>query len=708
MGSKGDRPVETAPENPEPVADATAPAIRRWIPGAEDLGDWVLFLLIFAFYLRTMARDITWGDSAEFALVAAMGGVSHPTGYPLYTLILLFVATWIPLPVPVSVALVSALAAAASFPLLRRVMGALGVSPWIARAFCLMLAFSREIWIQASTPEVYALHLLFTSAILRELVRHEVDLRRMATWVGLALTHHLQSLFLIPGLIYRVWRAGVRPTPLTPVLVCAPLLLYLLLPWEATRERPFAWGQPDDVGSLLAHVSGRQFSYRMFRSGDEGMGVEVTRRTGEFMTQFDPAGLLGIAILGFALLGFRELTARDPRSVALAASATLTFLFAASYSIPDKDPYFITVTVILALLASVGVDALDRGLRKKHKKAPVRPRTPLPSLCLVLSLVPMVTNFRRADHSDDQSLRDYLEDVAEVTAPSGSLVLVENIQAWMGAVYLAKVEGKFPSTAFLCTYLTPLPWAMPQFARLFPQVTIPEDLVATIQRHRSALALDDMRRALTVEEGLAYLEKELVGRTLTDTERPTYSSALQQDPKGFLNQMLSEWVQRRMVEANLPQRPCYLALHRYDTPPKGWNGMVVEDRGMVLGLHREPVTTEMPALTFPAATDYPVDRIALPDKRRLARRYASILNRFGILHIQRGAHRTAEICFLGAVSRDAGYAVAHTNLGVLYEKHLKRPDRAVYHYQKSVDLDPGGDQATAIRGWLAKQRPPGS
>jgi tetratricopeptide (TPR) repeat protein len=324
---------------------------------------------------------------------------------------------------------------------------------------------------------------------------------------------------------------------------------------------------------------------------------------------------------------------------------------------------------------------------------------------MLLSLVPLMVNFQRADHSRDSSLRDYLEDVAEVATPSGSLILMENVQAWTGALYLAKVEGMFPHAAFFSSYLAPLPWALPQFARAFPQVVIPEGLGAELKKHRAVLALDDVRRGPGVEDGLVYVEKELMGRALTADEKASYSSGIEKDPKGFFNQMLAEWVQRRLVEANLDKMPCYLALHRFDTPAPMWNSMHVEDRGMILGLHRQPVTGALPSVTFPSATEYAVDHISLPERRRLARRYASILNRFGILNIQHGAHREAEVCFLGALSRDPKYAVVHTNLGVLYEKHLHRPERAQEHYRRSVELDPEGPQAKAILEWLARQKP---
>ncbi|MCE2853575.1 MAG: DUF2723 domain-containing protein, partial [Chloroflexaceae bacterium] len=53
-----------------------------------------LFVLFSSLYTLTASPDVQAGDSAEFQLVAAIGGVAHPTTYPLYTL-LAQLTTWI-------------------------------------------------------------------------------------------------------------------------------------------------------------------------------------------------------------------------------------------------------------------------------------------------------------------------------------------------------------------------------------------------------------------------------------------------------------------------------------------------------------------------------------------------------------------------------------------------------------------------------------
>ena len=45
------------------------------------------FLVAFAVYVRTVLPGVSVGDWAESEMIPARLGVMHPTGYPLYTLL---------------------------------------------------------------------------------------------------------------------------------------------------------------------------------------------------------------------------------------------------------------------------------------------------------------------------------------------------------------------------------------------------------------------------------------------------------------------------------------------------------------------------------------------------------------------------------------------------------------------------------------------
>ncbi len=71
-----------ASETPTPLHPHT-PTLRT--------GDYLLALasgvLAFMLYLRTLAPGLLGGDSGEFQFAAWLGGLAHPTGYPLYLML---------------------------------------------------------------------------------------------------------------------------------------------------------------------------------------------------------------------------------------------------------------------------------------------------------------------------------------------------------------------------------------------------------------------------------------------------------------------------------------------------------------------------------------------------------------------------------------------------------------------------------------------
>ena len=62
------------------MANAPSITIPRWVA-------LVVGAVAFALYLVTCSPTINFTDSGELVTVAWTGGIAHPPGYPLYTLI---------------------------------------------------------------------------------------------------------------------------------------------------------------------------------------------------------------------------------------------------------------------------------------------------------------------------------------------------------------------------------------------------------------------------------------------------------------------------------------------------------------------------------------------------------------------------------------------------------------------------------------------
>ena len=111
-------------------------------------------------YLKTLAPTVLSGDGARFQLVALRLGISHPPGYPLYTLIAHLFSS-IPLANPAfRVNLFSAVCGVLSLVSVYLITRKETGDVLIASLTCFVLAFSQMFWFLSIRAEVYTFYLL--------------------------------------------------------------------------------------------------------------------------------------------------------------------------------------------------------------------------------------------------------------------------------------------------------------------------------------------------------------------------------------------------------------------------------------------------------------------------------------------------------------------------------------------------------------------
>ena len=156
----------------------------------------LVFVSMLGLYLAGLAPGLLWGDSAEMQILAGIGGVAHPTGYPLFTLVgRLFTAlpfkdeAW-------RANLVSAWFAAATLALLAGVLVRRGLAAWAAVAGALAWGLSFTFWSTAQRCEVYSLATFVAVAAIACTLEAQAHGRRSMRFaagflLGLTLTGHL-------------------------------------------------------------------------------------------------------------------------------------------------------------------------------------------------------------------------------------------------------------------------------------------------------------------------------------------------------------------------------------------------------------------------------------------------------------------------------------------------------------------------------------
>lgn len=237
---------------------------RIWVPRGAALA-------AFALYVLAAPSGLYWLDSGELAASGLGLGVAHPTGFPLY-MVLVKAAGLVPLgELAFRVNLLSAACAALAVLWVAQLVMAVckddGAAIGGAAAAALTLAVSLTFFRQATVAEVYAPTAAVLAYALRAFVRVASgggarDGLVLAAVCGLGLAVH--STFALIGapvavlLVVRLYR-GARWTlamPMVTVLVAGGLLLYLPVRAAAAPQPSIQWERTDTAAGLGTHLSG--------------------------------------------------------------------------------------------------------------------------------------------------------------------------------------------------------------------------------------------------------------------------------------------------------------------------------------------------------------------------------------------------------------------------------------------------------------------
>lgn len=452
--------------------------------------------LAFVLYGLTSPPGITWRhsgeDGAEFAAVGRTFGVTHPTGYPLFTLLLRIASlganetAW-------RATLLSNLAGAAGIVLAtllfweigRRVVAGRPASGGTSRLPVLgaavaaaVLAVSPLWWSQSIIVEVYALHLVFVTLGLWLALRFNGRPRLfwfLAYLAGLALTHHLQFVLAGPSLLILVLASGIATAEKQPedprpgflayvvpaaLLFLVPLTLYAVLFLRSRLDPVLDWGDPETWEQLWWVVRGEQYRFRMFTSKP----AEVMERLSMFLNTRFPEQF-GWTVIPLGFVGIVALWIRARAIfVALGLYAILQVAFTVNYAIPDPEAYYLPVSLAWGAFVAAGVT----GLAGLFKGSTVRDRS-LPAAVVIAAVVlsgPLATlpaRWRNISLAGDTAAEDYSRTVIG-TVPPGSLILSDGDGRTFALWYRQSVTGRSDVTVVYRSLLV-WPWYRENVAR---------------------------------------------------------------------------------------------------------------------------------------------------------------------------------------------------------------------------------------------------
>lgn len=334
-------------------------------------------LIAFYYYARTVQPGVgPFLDSVEYQTTVAVGGVSHPPGYPLYTFLgQLFTALpwwgrWAPFGDNLAFRLnfMSVVSAAITVLLMARLIYHLTLKPWAAFLGALALAGAVRFWFQATYTELYAVYSLMLTATLLALVvwmqtRRDRYYYLSVILYALSFGVNAPAIMLLPAWLWATLTTDVgmlrRPRQLliTLGLVALAAAQYVYVPWRAFLVGPPAFCNycPTSWDETPAFLSGQVWRdihivfgvaarYWLQRWADSGY---------QMMLQFWP---LGVAL---GAVGLWELARARWRLAGLFVWGLAgTWLFVVTYNVVDWADFITPVCVFYAPLIGVGMAAV--------------------------------------------------------------------------------------------------------------------------------------------------------------------------------------------------------------------------------------------------------------------------------------------------------------------------------------------------------------
>lgn len=457
----------------------------------------VLLLLLCAL---AVPGHVQAGDAGEFATIMLEGGIPHPSGYPWMRLLGVPARALraLGLPPAAAAAWPCALAGVAAWlvlwPLLARWAGRAPATVAVA-----VLATASPVLVHVHDSEVWGPHLLAAALIVRLCARADPRPWQLGLGFGLAVSHHLSAVLLLPVVVGAAWP---RPWSWRRLATnaaqgvgagLAGLSPYLTL--AIGSGGPWRWGETHSAGGLLRHVLRADYGVLALSLHPEdpavidqwsrGVRVVGSALSGGLASSAWAAALVLVLVAALALR--RPAAAAPGPWWGLWGSVLATTLaFPAAHNIDPTSPFgawilerFDLLTILL--WAPPWAVAAGRVLAR----APTRPaRAVLALFAATLVATQVARSIARGLPSGDDGVERYARDLLRTPPPDRlAIVIGTDDHRIFPILFVQHVLHEGTATLYVDASLLSQPWYRRHLrARLpaLPEVDKPVALVGAL------------------------------------------------------------------------------------------------------------------------------------------------------------------------------------------------------------------------------------
>lgn len=394
----------------------------------------IFVLAIFSLYIFMAPVTVQSGDTGELVTNSYFLRVSHPPGYPLWTLLYHLPVKFLNFGNPFQVASIfTAFIAAVSFACL-----GLSFNSMTTMLSLAVLSSTTIIWKMALLPDVFSLHMLFLSLVFICFARPEMLNRWwMILLVALSVAHHHTIVFVFPMFVFALFESRVN---LKKTLICLitglfSLSLYFLL-MTFHPDDYGSWGRIHSIGDVLHHFLRRDYGTLSLMT-DKGEGISWI----SFFLQHSLTDMWSVwIVIGYFFIKERDLLkSKGPKLLVLFSCITL---------------YFIVFGLQNVSLSGEGEAVIERFLLQPlllMSFASIylifESRKELPKAILLLLLINVGLNFGRNFSYLNFSQKTGIEDLIKNSLkdlPPKSVVYTRGDTFSFGAYYLINVKNFRP------------------------------------------------------------------------------------------------------------------------------------------------------------------------------------------------------------------------------------------------------------------------